>query len=64
MGKGTVRYQAAIAGRSLHIPAHTGGEEIRKPWWGKHKIDIVRCAFLLWRVGTIDLRKKDFRYGF
>ncbi|MDE7445235.1 MAG: hypothetical protein K2N15_05945 [Lachnospiraceae bacterium] len=33
-GKGCCRVSGSHAGRSLHIPSHTGGEKIINPWQG------------------------------
>ena len=32
--KGSCKVSGSLAGRSLHIPSHTGGEKIINPWQG------------------------------
>ena len=53
-GKGCCRVSGSHAGRSLHIPSHTGGRENYKSMAGYHA--------RLWRVGITFLWKRDFRY--
>lgn len=54
-GKGAAGYSGGHAGRSLHIPSRTGGEEIKIH--GRALCLVVACGnYFLW--------KRNFRYRF